>query len=159
MKLRQDLDGHQLGIEARSDKEGIAMTLGPRPLTIDRVLLVLLSVQYVVWRRFGHADPKPIGKPEIVLFTFLGMLIVSTFSHDWRALGTKTPYQPVAWLVISYLMPAVMYWIARQANVGEREALLIFGGFALFGVYLAFVSLVEYAWQAGRSHLGGSRLC
>ena len=46
--------------------------LGPLPLTADRVLLVLLVVQYVVWRRWGLADPKPLGKPEIILLVFIG---------------------------------------------------------------------------------------
>ncbi len=41
--------------------------LGPLPLTADRVLLVLLVGQYVFWRRWGLADPKPLGKPEIIL--------------------------------------------------------------------------------------------
>ena len=118
--------------------------LGPLPLTADRVLLVLLVAQYVCWRRWGYADPKPLGKPEILLLAFLAVLIVSTFMHDWQALNTKAPYQPVSWLIISYLMPATVYWIARQAKMGEREALIVFGGFALFGVYLAVTSLAEY---------------
>ncbi|MBU4273445.1 MAG: O-antigen ligase family protein [Planctomycetes bacterium] len=114
--------------------------LGPLPLTADRLLLVLLVVQYVYWRRWGLADPKPLGKPEILLLAFLAVLIVSTFTHDWKAEN----YQPVAWLVISYLMPATMYWIARQAKYSERTILVLFGGLAVLGVYLAVTTLAEY---------------
>ena len=114
--------------------------LGPLPLTADRLLLVLLVVQYVFWRRWGLANPKPLGKTEIILFIFLGVLAVSTFTHDWKAEN----YRPVSWLVISYLMPATMYWIARQIKLGQRTILVLFGSLALLGVYLAVTSLAEY---------------
>jgi O-antigen ligase len=114
--------------------------LGPVPLTADRVLLVLLVGQYVVWRRFGWADPKPLGKPEILLLAFLPVLIFGTFRADWEA----NNYQPVAWLIVYYLMPAVVYWIARQAKYSERAMLTIFGCLALFGVYLAGTAIAEY---------------
>lgn len=118
--------------------------LGPLPLTADRALLALLVVQYIFWRRLGLADPKPLGKPEYLLLAFLAVLVVSTFTHDWKSLDTKTPYQPAAWLVIFYLMPAAIYWIARQTKITERQALVVFGVFGLFGVYLAVTSLAEY---------------
>lgn len=120
------------------------LELGPLPLTADRVLLVVLVAQYVLWRRWGYADPKPLGKPEIVLAVFLGMLVLSTFTHDWRALDTEKPYQPVSLLIVNYLMPAAVYWIARQSKIGQRDVLMVFAGFALFGVYLAITSLAEY---------------
>ena len=114
--------------------------LGPLPLTADRVLLVLLVGQYVFWRRWGLADPKPLGKPEIILLVFTAMMVLSTFSADWEAAN----YQPVAWLTLYYLMPAVIYWIARQANLTPRAVLALFGCFALFGIYLAVTALAEY---------------
>lgn len=114
--------------------------LGPVPLTADRLLLALLVGQYIFWRRWGLADPKPIGKPEVVLLTFVGLLVFSTFSADWQARN----YQPLSWLIISYLMPATMYWIARQANYSERTVLTLFGCLAVFGVYLSITALAEY---------------
>lgn len=121
------------------------LELGPVPLTADRLLLVLLVVQYIFWRRWGLADPKPIGKPEILLLAFVGLLVFSTFSADWQARN----YQPLSWLIISYLMPATVYWIARQANYSERAVLAMFGCFAVFGVYLALTALAEHfeAWR------------
>ncbi|MBN1394356.1 MAG: O-antigen ligase family protein [Pirellulales bacterium] len=118
--------------------------LGPLPLTADRLLLVLLVVQYVFWRRWGLTDPKPLGKPDILLLALLAVLVISTFTHDW----TVKNYQPVSWLVISYLMPAAMYWIARQMKHSERTTLALFGGLAVLGVYLAVTTLAEYfqAW-------------
>ena len=119
-------------------------TEGAVPLTADRLLLVLLVAQCLVWRRWGLADPKPVGKPEILLVALLAVLTASTFSHDWEVNNC----QPVAWLVVYYLMPAAMYWIARQIKYSERTALMLLGGLALLGVYLAVTSLAEYfqAW-------------
>ncbi len=114
--------------------------LGPIPLTADRVLLVLLVVQYVFWRRWGLADPKPVGKPEIVLLAFVGVMATSTFSADF----TTENYQPVAWLIVNYLMPLTIYWIVRQAKYSERSIHAIFGAMVVLGVYLAFTSLAEY---------------
>jgi O-antigen ligase len=115
------------------------------PLTADRVLLVLLAGQYVLWRRFGWADPKPLGKQEFVLLALVAVMVFSTFRADWQANNA----QPVAWLIICYLMPAAVYWIARQAKYSERAMLALFGCLALFGIYLAVTALAEYfeAWR------------
>ena len=117
--------------------------LGPVPLTADRLLLVLLVGQYVVWRRWGLADPKPLGKPELLLAAFTAVLVLSTFTSDWQA----SNYQAVSWLIVYYLMPAVVYWIARQAKLSQRAVLTVFGGFAIFGVYLAVTSLADYCQE------------
>ncbi len=92
--------------------------LGPLPLTADRVLVLLLVGQYVLWRRWGWADPKPLGKPEVVLLAFTAMMVLSTFSADWQA----NNHQPVAWLILFYLMPAIVYWIARQMRLFRADA-------------------------------------
>jgi hypothetical protein len=114
--------------------------LGPVPLTADRLLLVLLAMQYVFWRRFGLADPKPLQKPEIILLLFTAVMIFSTFRADW----TEANYQPLSWLILYYLMPAAIYWIVRQARFSERSATALFGCLAVFGVYLAATATAEH---------------
>jgi O-antigen ligase len=118
----------------------LKIELGPLPLTADRVLLALLVVQYVFWRRWGRTERRPLGKADYVLLAFLAMLTASTFSHDY----TASNWQPVSWLILFYLMPSALYWIARNAKLTERQSLVILGGFALVGVYLAVTSLAEY---------------
>jgi hypothetical protein len=116
------------------------LSLGPIPVTIDRVMLLVLVGQYIVWRRFGWADPKPLGKPEVVLVLFALVMTISTISSDFMASNG----QPVAWLVIYYLMPFAIYWIARQMAIGERTCTWLFASLAVFGVYLAVTSLAEH---------------
>jgi O-antigen ligase len=121
------------------------LPLGALPLTVDRILLVVLVGQYILYCRWGRADPKPLGKPEIVLCLFTAWMVVSTFRSDWTAYD----YQPVSWLIIYYLMPLAVYWIARQTPMSERNGLAILACLCLFGVYLAATALAEYfqAWS------------
>jgi len=121
------------------------ITLGPVPLTADRVLLIVLVGQYLLWRRWGWADPKPLGKPEILLCLFTGMMVVSTFSTDYTYLN----YQPLSWLIIYYLMPFCIYWIARQAEFTEKSMKVLFVCLTVFGAYLDVTSLAEYfqVWE------------
>jgi O-antigen ligase len=114
--------------------------LGPVPLTADRLLLALLAVQYVFWRRFGLAEPKPVGKPEIILLAFTAVMVFSTFRADW----TVANYQPLSWLILYYIMPAAIYWIVRQTRFSERTVVTLFGCLAVFGVYLAVTAVAEY---------------
>jgi len=114
--------------------------LGPLPLTADRMALAVLVAQYVLWRRWGWADPKPLGRQEYVLMALVAIMFANTFRADWKAHN----YQPVSWLILNYLMPAALYWIARQERYTERNVLMLFGCLAAFGVYLGFTTLAEY---------------
>jgi hypothetical protein len=120
--------------------EFFKIVIGPVPVTADRVLLIVLVGQYLIWRRWGWADPKPLGKPEILLCLFTGMMVVSTFSYDY----TFANYQPLSWLILYYLMPFCIYWIARQIELTEKSLLVLFASLTVFGVYLAVTSLMEY---------------
>ncbi len=116
---------------------------GPVPLTADRLLLVILVAQYVVYRRWGWAEPKPVTKGDWLLGAFLGVLILNTFTHDFRV----ERWRPAAFLIFFYLMPAVMYWIARQTHWSERAAGWLFGSLAGFGLYVALTAVAEtHGW-------------
>src|ERR1044072_2073268 len=56
---------------------------GPIPLTVDRLLVALVALGYIIHRRWGLADPKPLAFGEWALLAFLGWLAVSTFTNDW----------------------------------------------------------------------------
>ncbi|HID76826.1 MAG TPA: O-antigen ligase domain-containing protein [Planctomycetaceae bacterium] len=112
---------------------------GPVPLTADRVLWVLVLVQYVLWRRLGLADPKPLGGAEVAMGLFVGVLAASTFSHDWRIDGG----QPAAWLGLFYVMPAGVYWVVRQAQLSERAVMGTFALLASLALYLAVTAVAE----------------
>ncbi len=111
----------------------------PVPITMDRVLWLVLLLQYAVWRRWGLADPKPLGRVDIALSALFVVLFLSTFSHDWHSRGAA----PAARLLFFWIMPLGIYWVAKQSALTERAVLALFGFLAAFGVYLALTALAE----------------
>ena len=109
------------------------------PLTVDRLLMVLLVAQYVVWRRFGWTLRKPLTTADYLVMAFLLVLTVSTLTHDWQA----KHWQSLSCLLFFNVMPMSLYWIARQAMRRQRGAYALFAGFAAFGLYLAFTAVCE----------------
>ncbi len=121
------------------------VAMSPVPLTADRLLLLVLVAQYAVYRRFGGADPKPLAKVDYLLFAFLLVLLVSTLSHDFRV----ERWRPLAFFMFFYLMPVVMYWIARQTLWTERAAWWLFGSLGAFSLYLCLTAIAEtHGWWA-----------
>lgn len=116
-----------------------SLPTGAIPFTADRALWVVLMVQYAVWRRWGWADPKPLGSADVVLAALVAWLAASTFTHDWQSHN----HQPVSRLLFYYLMPLGLYWVARQAAWTPRAAWTTFGFLAAMGVYLALTAVAE----------------
>lgn len=113
--------------------------LGPLPLTTDRLLLPLVAVQYLIWRRWGWTNRTSLTRSEWLAAAFVAVLSLSTFSADWSREG----YQPVAWLVLSYLMPATIYWIARETPWEGPTPKRVLVCVSVFSVYLAITTIAE----------------
>jgi len=118
----------------------LRLPLGPVPLTIDRILLLVLVAQFLLWRRWGWAEPKPLGKPEILLGLLTCYMVLSTFRSDWQTQNC----QPLSWLILYYLMPFGVYWIVRQSDLSERGIHRLLVVLTVFGLYLAVTSLAEW---------------
>lgn len=108
-------------------------------ITADRLLIAGLIAAYIIYRRFGLADPKPLDKADIALVAFSGALAVNTLAHNWRLNGA----QPAATALFFYLLPVVVYWIAKQAKLEEKSLLTVFGFLSVFAVYLAATGFAE----------------
>jgi O-Antigen ligase len=113
----------------------------PLPLTVDRVLWAVLIVQYVIWRRLGWADPKPLGKAEFLLLAFVGLLTLSALGHDWQSHHDLAASR----VTFFYVMPLGLYWTARQSRLSERAVLVVLACLTGFGVYLGITALGEVA--------------
>ena len=94
--------------------------LGPLPLTLDRVAVVLLVGAYVVQRRLGTAEPKRLLTVDWLVLALAAVLAISTFTHDWRV-SRPGEISPVWRLLFGYLMPMALYWVARQSPLNERR--------------------------------------
>lgn len=109
------------------------------PLTADRALFLLVLAQCLIWRKCAWMSLKPWGKAELVLAALLAELVLSTLAYDFRYQGNL----PASKLLFYYLMPAGMYWLARQTPLSESKAKVAFGFLALLGVYLAATGIAE----------------
>ncbi len=115
------------------------VSVGPLPVTIDRVLLGLLFGLTLVYRRWGWTDPQPCTKADWALIGLFLALTVSTLTSDWHI----NKSQPLASLLFLYLLPLVLYWIVRQVQVTEHAIWGMFLAMGLFGVYLAVGAIAE----------------
>jgi O-antigen ligase len=120
--------------------------LGPLPLTLDRLAVGGLLAAFFVKLRFGTADPKPMTAADWLLAAFLGVLVVSTFTHSWR-LARPGMVSPLWLLVAAYLIPAAIYFVSRNARLTESNVKMVYASMALFGVYLAITALSEITQQ------------
>ncbi|MHB1035762.1 MAG: O-antigen ligase family protein [Pirellulales bacterium] len=120
--------------------------LGSFPLTIDRLVLLLMVVAFVVQRRLGLLEPKPWTRADALLAAFLAILLVSTFAGDWRV-SMPGQVSPLWRLGGGYVFPAILYWMARQSPLRARHVGLVQGALACFGVYLAITAILEIAGQ------------
>ena len=120
------------------------VSVGPLPITADRVLLVVLLAVYAGCRWRGLAANKPIAGPDLLFGAWLTTLVLSTVTHDWQINDS----QPLATLLFFFLMPAGLYWLGRQSELNEKTIRLLVAGLAVFGVYLACTALAEtqQAW-------------
>ena len=121
--------------------------IGPLTWTLDRLFLVLLVAAFCVQWRLGKIDFKKLTASEYLLAAFLGLAIISTFAHDWRAASTDVSV--TMRLANGFIIPAIIYMIARQAKLGEGNVSFVHVGLAVFGLYLAVTAIMEVTGQWG----------
>lgn len=108
-------------------------------ITLDRLLWAVVMFGYV-WQRWrGTAEPKPWHTGDLWFAIFLGVLTVSTFRHDFRIEGA----QPASRLLFLYLMPAGLYWVARQQPITPKNVRHVAWIAACFGIYLSVTGVAE----------------
>jgi hypothetical protein len=119
--------------------------IGPT-LSLDRLWIGVLCLAYVVQRRLGGTEPKPLTKTDWLLGALLGLVSASTVFEKLSGNGLETSDTPIVMhLVNGYLIPACLYWIARQSRLGERAWGALLAAATVFGAYLALTGLAEAA--------------
>lgn len=134
--------------------------LGPIPVTLDRLFLLLLVAAYFVQRHLGSTDPKPLAGPDVILWAFFGLLLVSGSISGWAGIRTE-PWVTVWRLVGGYLIPWALYWIVRQAPLGERQVGQVHVALAVLGIYLGLIGILESTgqwWAVFPTHIADPNL-
>ena len=117
----------------------LGISAGPLRLTVDRIVWCVMIFLYLIWRRQGWNDPKPMRAADTMLLALVGYLALRTFTANWQANGCA----PVVHFVLSYLMPLGVYWVVRQSRLAEPQSRMILACLALFGLYLAVTIVAE----------------
>jgi hypothetical protein len=112
------------------------------PLTSDRILWVLLMLQFAVCWRLGVTEPQRITRTEVLLLAFVVVLAANVALHDW----SYNQNQPASRLVFYYLMPLGMYFVGWRTKITERGLTAMFAALTVFGVYLGATAIAE-KWE------------
>lgn len=112
-------------------------------LTLDRLLITAVVIAWCVQWRLGGVVWRPLDRTDYVVLAFFTLLIVNTFSHDWRY-STGQEDHIVQHLINGYLIPLSLYMMARSIPVSESRTTLIVAWLAIFGVYLAATGVFEF---------------
>lgn len=122
-----------------------ALRLGPLPITIDRLLAVLLVCVFVIRYIMQVEDRRQFNRLDIVLICMTGVLTISTLTHDMTLLDNLPPSR----LLFFYLMPLAVYGVVRNGVLGTNDLKLISVGFIGLGIYLALTAIAETrGWSA-----------
>jgi O-antigen ligase len=111
------------------------------PLAPDRALLFVLIGLYVLRRATQGIVPVARDRLDYVGLALLGWLALSLATTSFTPLfGTE---QPVWRLLSGYLLPLVLYWIARNVFNPEQDTEMLLRLMVIFGVYLALTGICE----------------
>jgi O-antigen ligase len=83
---------------------------------------------------------------DYLLLALIGVIAVSTFTHDWQVKG-PTGVPPMWRLLAGYLTPALIYWVARQSRLTQSRVEMCYKVFAIYGLYLGVTGIAEVSGQ------------
>ncbi len=116
------------------------VSVGPIPITLDRILFLLVLVQLGLFAWIhGHTFSGRINRVDILVCLLFVVLTTSTFIHDFRYKENL----PLGRLLFLNWMPMAMYLVVRHCKISSTDVKLIFGGFLAFGLYLSFTAIAE----------------
>lgn len=119
--------------------------IGPLPLTLDRILLVGLCAAFALQWRWGRLEFKPLAGSDCLLFLLLAILTISLLTAGRPDFVAPDAFSPLWRLVMCFLVPALLYWFARDASLSPRAWKATLAVLAGLGIYLALTALAEVA--------------
>lgn len=120
--------------------------LGPLPLTIDRLLLLVLAGVagwFVLRGRTVWRTPLPV---DWAIVTLIGWLSVSYVLNNVGA-DTDLPTSPFFRLLFAFWVPALLYLTVRLAPLRTATVNFILGTLTALGAYLAITAFAEITGQ------------
>ena len=120
--------------------------LGPIPLTLGRLLLVGLVLLFGWhWCR-GKAKLSPLTGSDWLAAMLVGYITVRFLLTPAAGVG-GTEVSPFWRLTASFLMPAVLFFVLRNAELNERIWKQMLIGLSILGIYLGLTAIAEVTEQ------------
>jgi N-acetylglucosaminyldiphosphoundecaprenol N-acetyl-beta-D-mannosaminyltransferase len=115
---------------------------GPLPVTLDRLVLVALLAATAIQWRTGRLRARQLTVSDFVVGMLLFVLATSA------VLSGQADYVEGAtskWgrLVTSFVLPTLLYFVARLANLTPRNWTSLLAGLVLMGAYLGITAVLE----------------
>jgi O-antigen ligase len=108
-------------------------------ITLDRLLLGIIFGGVVFFRLYGRLVGERWDLTDILVACWFGWVTLNTFTQQWTSGGTGPASQ---WLFF-YVIPMLMYVIARYLRPNPAEIRLMLYAFAGLGVYLSLTAACE----------------
>jgi O-antigen ligase len=123
--------------------------VGPLPLTLDRVLLVGLVAAFVAQWRWGILQSKPLTGGDWLVAALITVLAASAMLAGTPDVAATQALSPLWRMVMSFIVPAGLYWIAREAPLTHRQWMGWLVVLSVLGVYLSLTAFAEITKQWG----------
>jgi O-antigen ligase len=123
------------------------LKIGPVPLTLDRLVLMGVLAAFVVRWRHGQIERKSISGSEWFLGGLIAFLAASLLTSGRPEVVAPDAGTPLWRFIASFVIPAMLYLIARQAPLGRREWLAGLALMSALGLYLALTGIAEITQQ------------
>lgn len=108
-------------------------------LTLDRMILGLVVGGAVFLRLYGHVTGERWDLSDLLVLLWIGWITFSTFTHDFKI----NSYAPVSQWLFFYLVPVLMYVVARYLRPNPQDIRLMMLAFAGLGLYLSLIAACE----------------
>ncbi len=126
--------------------EYLSIKVAGLSVTADRVWLIALICQFTYDQWSGRSHLRAWTGADLWLLAFLAWLTIRTLTTPF---GHELPGQPstLMHLINGYLIPAFLYFLIRQSDVGPRTVWPAVTVLLLFGVYLSLTAVLEITKQ------------
>lgn len=121
--------------------------VGPLPLTLDRIVLVGLLGAFALQWRWGRIHSKPLCGADWLLAALLVILAASLATAGAPAASATNTFSPTWRLVMSFIVPGLLYWIVRETTLSHRAWIGAMAVLSAMGIYLALTGVAEIAGQ------------
>lgn len=119
--------------------------VGPLPLTLDRLVLIGLIGAFVLQWRWGQIHSKPLCGADWLLAALLVILAASLATAGTPDVRPVDSFSPTWRLVMSFVVPGIMYWIVRETKLSHRAWIGAMTVLSAMGIYLALTAVAEVA--------------